>query len=174
LFSLFFVTGLFTIGGGLAAIPILHSYLVVGGFISESAFVDMIAVSQSTPGPIGLNLATFIGFKSAGLLGAAFCVIGYMAPAYIISVLIIRFVHDYSHNRFVQASLANLRPAAVGLIASAVLFITCNAVIPTDNSSVISLPAVAVFAGIFLLRRYFKPSPVALILIGAVAGILFL
>ena len=173
LFVIFFITGLFTFGGGLATLPILHAHLVEGGWISNHEFVDMIAISQSTPGPIGINLATYIGYRSAFLPGAIVATVGLMCPAYIISVLIIRFIHDYSHNRYVQAIMRRIRPAVIGLIGSAVFFILTNAISP-DSDKMISVRSLILFACFVVLRYYKNMHPAIFIVLGAVLGIIFL
>ncbi len=119
LFAIFFKIGLFTIGGGLATLPLLQQEMLSRGWLTQAEFIDMIAISQSTPGPIGVNLATFVGFRLASYSGAVIATCALSAPSVIIIVLIARFLRDYAHLPFVEGALSGLRPTAVGLIAAA-------------------------------------------------------
>ncbi len=117
LFAIFFKIGLFTIGGGLATLPLLQQEMLSRGWLTQAEFIDMIAISQSTPGPIGVNLATFVGFRLASYSGAVIATCALSAPSVIIIVLIARIFARLCPPAFCRRRLSQgLRPAAVGLI----------------------------------------------------------
>ena len=123
MFFTFFKVGLFTIGGGLVAIPIMQNYVMEYQWISEKEFVDMIAISQSTPGPIGINLATFVGASQYGLLGSIVVTAGMVLPSFIIISIVSKFLMQFNDHKAVKAVLASIRPVVVGIILSAAFFI---------------------------------------------------
>ena len=127
IFCIFFKIGLFTIGGGLAALPLLLQELTSRGWVTEREFIDMVAVSQSTPGPIGINMATYVGTKLDPLGGGLAATAGMVAPSLIIIMLIATFMRNFAQNTRVQNALGGLRPAAAGLIGAAVWFILVRA-----------------------------------------------
>ena len=108
LFGAFFKIGLFTIGGGLAALPLFQRELLALGWITPTEFIDMVAISQATPGPIGVNMATFAGFRVASYSGAVAATAGLAAPSLIIIVIIARFMKDYAHRPAVLIGNGNL------------------------------------------------------------------
>ena len=121
LFFEFFKTGLFSIGGGLATLPFLNAMGEKYGWFTSQDVANMLAVSESTPGPIGVNMATYVGVQMTGVLGGIITTLGLIAPSFIIMVLVASVLKHFRENRFVQSSLRCLRPVSVGLVASAVL-----------------------------------------------------
>lgn len=127
LFFEFFKTGLFTIGGGMATIPFLYDMSDATGWFSYNDLANMIAVSESTPGPIGVNMATYVGFitgmKDAGtpgaIFGAVIATLGLIAPSIIVILIIAAFLKSFRDNRYVNNAFYGLRPASAGLIAAA-------------------------------------------------------
>lgn len=176
LFLIFFEIGLFTIGGGLAALPLLQRELVISReWITQAEFIDMIAVSQSTPGPIGINMATFIGFRLASFGGALVATAGIVAPSLIIIIIIARFLRDYNHLPAVEWALSGLRPAAIGLIAAATWFILGNSILNFELFPVsgwLNWKALLLFIALSLAYHFKKASPIIYISLGGVAGIL--
>ncbi|MBQ4100121.1 MAG: chromate transporter [Oscillospiraceae bacterium] len=180
LFITFFKIGLFTIGGGYAMIPLIRQEVTSKGFITISELADFIGVAESTPGPFAINLATFIGTKTAGILGAISCTVGVVLPSFIIILIITKFFMKFKDNRFVKAGLLGLRPVIVALVASAVIMLIRNNLFWNDvviNSlssflSAINIKAVIIFVIAFLVQLKFKLHPIFLILISAVLGIL--
>jgi len=177
LFIMFFKIGLFAIGGGLATLPLLKEALLDSGRMSHGEFIDMVAISQATPGPIGINMATYAGFKAAGVTGGLIATAGIVTPSLIIIILIARFMQDYADNSIVKDALAGIRPAAAGMIAAAGLYIFGNSVVMFDlfpSAGWFSLKTAALFVllGIFYLFK--KGNPVFYLLAGAAAGIIFL
>ena len=119
LFWEFFKTGLFAVGGGMATLPFLYDMSAKTGWFSAGQLADMIAVSESTPGPIGVNMATYVGFTTAGIPGAVVATLGLVTPSVVVILLIARVLHQFRQNRYVDAAFYGLRPCSVGLIAAA-------------------------------------------------------
>ncbi|WP_408955421.1 chromate transporter [Natroniella sp. ANB-PHB2] len=117
LFIEFFKIGLFSIGGGLATLPFLQQLIEKYGWITSEQLLDMIAISESTPGPIGVNVATFVGYNTAGVLGGITATVGLATPSIIIITLIARYFIKFNEHPLVEGGLSTIRPAVVGLIA---------------------------------------------------------
>ena len=185
LFFIFFYIGLFTIGGGLVAITLMRQLIVDRGLISSELFVNMIAISESTPGPIGVNMATYIGNQFYGVLGGCVTTLGEILPSIICILIIARLFTKFQEKPLVKAAFLTLRPATSGLILVAALQVFEVALlnINLNFSSISQLPS---FAEIFKWKQVIfylisvallfltKISPIALIFAGAVFGILFL
>lgn len=177
----FFLTGLFAIGGGLAGIPIMQQLIVDKGWIAPEMFYNMVAVSESTPGPIGVNMATYIGFESFGVFGGIIATLSLTLPSFIIILLISRYFVSVQDKPLVKNGLYGIRAAVAGLIASAAwkilsvtIFTPANFL---QNPSVLTLfdfRQLIIFAVIFALYRIFKKHPILYILFGAVCGMVFL
>lgn len=119
IYWIFFKVGLFTIGGGLAALPLLQNEAITRGWVNKAQFADMIAVSQSTPGPIGINMATYVGFNQMAIVGSVVATLGMVTPSIIIICIIAKFLRHFNENKLVQGVFVGLRPAVTGLIAAA-------------------------------------------------------
>ena len=132
LFWEFFKTGLFAVGGGMATLPFLYDMSSKTGWFSAAQLADMIAVSESTPGPIGVNMATYVGFTTAGIPGSVIATLGLMTPSVIIILLIARVLQAFRKNRYVDAAFYGLRPCSVGLIAAAGLLVVKIALFDFD------------------------------------------
>lgn len=118
LFWNFFKLGLFTIGGGMAMIPLIQNIVVDKmGWMTEEETVDCIAVSQGLPGVVAINMATYIGQKKKGLAGALAATIGVMLPSFVIIILVVKLLHGFGDNRYVLGALTGIKAAATGLIA---------------------------------------------------------
>ena len=154
LFWAFFKTGLFAVGGGLATLPFLYEMAGKTGWFSTVQLADMIAVSESTPGPIGINMATYVGFETGGVLGSVVATLGLITPSIIIILLIARVLHQFRQNRFVDAAFYGLRPCSVGLIAAAGLLVVKIAVFDFER-----------FAASGVLADLFKPKALLLALV---------
>ena len=179
LFFEFFKVGLFSVGGGLATIPFLSDLGNRTGWFTPGDLADMIAVSESTPGPSGVNMATYVGFRVAGIPGGVTTTLGLIAPSVIIILVISLFLQKFRQNRVVDAVFKGLRPASMGLIAAAFLQVCSIALLNTGASATADLfrwPAIVLAAVIFLCLRYTplkKLHPVAFIALAAAAGVLF-
>src|SRR5690554_4470042 len=123
LFITFAKIGMFTIGGGYAMIPLIQQEILRHSWLSLEGIIDVIAISEMTPGPFAINAATFIGYKKVGFLGALFATVGVICPSYIFMIVIAKYFTHFREKRIVQAVLSGLRPAVIGLIASAVVLI---------------------------------------------------
>ncbi len=184
LFIEFFKTGLFAVGGGMATLPFLYAMSDSTGWFSHAQLADMIAVSESTPGPIGVNMATYVGFSTAGVAGAVVATLGLVTPSVIIILLIAKALQSFRSNKYVDAAFYGLRPCSIGLIAAAGLLVVKVALLNTElyaaTGSVADLfnfKALILAALLVVLTRYFKPTkgrhPVLFIAISALAGALF-
>ena len=180
LFWEFFKTGLFSIGGGLATLPFLYDMAGRYNWFTEAELTNMIAVSEATPGPIGINMATYAGINAAGVLGGIVATFSLVLPSVIVIILIAGLLEKFRANRFVQSSLSVLRPLSVGLVAAAcfsiikVALLNWDAVRSLDWANMVPLVPFVLFAGLFAVRIMFKKMhPLILILIGALCGVLF-
>ena len=184
LFWEFFKTGLFAVGGGMATLPFLYSMSDTTGWFSHAQLADMIAVSESTPGPIGVNMATYVGFSAAGIPGAVVATLGLIAPSIIIILIIARVLAAFRQNKYVDAAFYGLRPCSVGLIAAAGLLVVKIALFDVELyrqtgvlMKLFNIKAILLAAVLIVLTRYVKPlkklHPVFFILGSAAVGALF-
>ena len=184
LFWEFFKTGLFAVGGGMATLPFLYSMSDTTGWFTHAQLADMIAVSESTPGPIGVNMATYMGFSTAGIPGAVIATLGLITPSIIIILIIARVLAAFRQNKYVDAAFYGLRPCSVGLIAAAGLLVVKIALFDFDLfkqtgvlMDIFNGKAILLAAVLIVLTRYVKPlkklHPVFFILGSAAIGALF-
>lgn len=184
LFYEFFKAGLFAIGGGLATLPFLYNMSDTTGWFTYQQLTDMIAVSESTPGPIGVNMATYVGFLVAKVPGAVVATIGLITPSIIIILIIASFLKSFGDNKYVQGAFYGLRPASTALIASAGISVAIGVFFPLFESSgvfsdllSIDWKAVVLAAVLLYLTRYCsktkKLHPIIFIAFSAVVGIVF-
>ena len=122
LFWEFFKTGLFAVGGGLATLPFLQDMADRTGWFTHAQLADMLAVSESTPGPIGVNMATYVGFTTGGIGGALVATIGLVTPSVIVILIVAAFLKAFRDSKWVSAAFYGLRPASTALIAAALAF----------------------------------------------------
>lgn len=190
LFWEFFKTGLFAIGGGMATVPFLQDIATKTGWYTAGQLADMIAVSESTPGPMGVNMATYVGFTvgsdtmgiGGGILGALIATIGLVAPSVICVLIIAYFLDKFRTSKLVDNTLYGLRPASVALISAAGVEIMLYALFQMSNiydigSLVLNWKSIALFLLVFVCSRYVpklkKLHPVVFIAASAVIGIVF-
>jgi len=165
----FFQIGLFSFGGGYAALPLIQNQIVdIHGWLTLQEFTDVLTISQMTPGPIALNAASFVGTRLAGLPGAIVASFGCVLPSLIIVLFLAWFYYRYRSLRFMQGILSGLRPAVVALIASAglsILFLALFGSKPLPSSfSEVKLYAVILFVVGFVIMRRRKLNPILMIL----------
>lgn len=182
LFWAFFKIGAFTFGGGYAMIPLIEQ-AVVPKYIAYELFVDMIAISESTPGPFAINMATFIGTEKFKVLGALFATLGVVLPSFIIILLIAILGANFLNNKHVKSAFYALRPAAVGLIIVAVISLFAKLVFPNYDFNHFSfkelinnfeLMPVIIMVIIFVISKFFKKlHPIYLIIISGILGLIF-
>lgn len=171
LFWIYLKTGFFTIGGGMAAVPILQEELV-STHMGEDAFLSMIAISQSAPGSIGANMASYTGTLFGGLGGAFVAVLGLVLPSFLVITLIARFFPRFSKKESVQGIFIAVRPAVTGLILSVALSLTLAVLWGGGVDA--PLGPIGIFTFILILHFRFKLQSISLIGIGALCGVLFL
>ncbi len=177
-FVSFFQIGLFSFGGGYAALPLIENQVIdVHNWISLSEFADMITISQMTPGPIALNMATFVGTRVGGLLGAVVATIGCVTPSCIIVLILAYLYYKYKNLSVIQGMLNGLRPAVVSLIASAGISILLLAIFKTEETTLLTMKIkdinivsfILIAIGVFVLRKY-KSNPIHVIMASGAIG----
>ena len=177
LFYEFFQIGLFAIGGGPATIPFLMDLPSRHDWYERTDVAKMLAVSESTPGPIGINMATYAGFNAAGILGGMAATFSLVLPSLIVIILIAKLLDNFSQNPSVKATFYTIRPAVTGLIATAVLGIWETTLFTAEDGSfrfpVFSIALVILFFFAMNLKKFKKLHPAFWILTGAVVGIIF-
>lgn len=171
----FFKIGLFSIGGGMATLPFLMDLTSKYDWFTASELANMVAISESTPGPVGINMATFAGYHAAGIPGALVATLALTAPALIIIVIIARFLENFSESNTVKAVFYGIRPTVAALIGYAVWELLKIALVTTADGIVqIHYVSIAICAGAFLLmqvEKLKKLHPIVWIIGGAVIGI---
>ena len=172
LFWEFFKTGLFAVGGGMATLPFLYDMSARTGWFSPAQLADMIAVSESTPGPIGVNMATYVGYSTAGILGSLTATLGLVTPSVIIILVIAGFLDRFRSNKYVDSVFYGLRPCSIGLIAAAGLLVAKIAMFDGEPNFKAIVLAVFLFVATRYIPRIKKLHPVFFILFSAVIGIL--
>lgn len=179
IFWSFFQIGLFAIGGGYAALPLIENQVLeTHNWLTLSEYADLLTISQMTPGPIALNASTFVGTRVAGLPGAIIATIGCVTPSCIIVLTLSYFYFKYKNLSSIQGVLKGLRPAVVSLIASAGLSILLLAIFKSDDVTIwniklgdINFISVALVAiGVFVLRKY-KMDPIKVMIATGVIGV---
>ena len=186
LFLEFFKIGLFSVGGGLATIPFLKEIANSAyGWFTEAQLSDMIAVSESTPGPIGVNMATYSGYNAGfldggigtGILGGVIATLGIICPAIIVICIISKFLEKFKTNKYVGFAFYGIRPAVAGLITGAMASVFVSAVFKLAESGAITgvnIAAATAFVVLTALCAFFKKlHPIVFIAAGALIGIIF-
>ena len=185
LFFEFFKTGLFAVGGGMATLPFLYDMSARHPeWFSAAQLADMIAVSESTPGPIGVNMATYVGFETSGVPGALVATLGLVTPSVIVILIVARMLKAFRSNKTVDAVFYGLRPCSVGLIAAAGILVVKIALFRFDAyaasgiiTDIFNWKALTLAAVLLVLTRAVKATkklhPVVFILASAAAGVLF-
>ncbi len=171
----FFRIGMLGFGGGYVIIPLLSSEITRNQWLSAQEFADIVAVSQMTPGPIGINAATFIGIRTAGFIGGLSATIGMILPSLILVVITAHMMSKFKESSVVQSILKGIRPAVIGLIAFAVVFFASMSVFSgsfTEGSFSVNIRGLIIFSVILVLTRKWNIHPILAILISAVLGLL--
>ena len=186
----FFKTGLFAIGGGMATLPFLKDIGASTGWYTYSDLMNMLAVSESTPGPIGINMATYVGYLVGGLPGAVIATLGEVTPSIIVILLIAVLLKNFQDNQYVNWAFYGLRPASTGLIGGACVavmlevltfvHISAGGIVNTfglDRGQIFNLPALALAAVLLVLTNWVKKvkewHPIVFIGLSAVVGVIF-
>lgn len=180
LFWEFFKTGLFAVGGGLATLPFLYDMGSRYGWFTTEDVADMIAVSESTPGPMGINMATYVGHKMLGTFGGVFTTLSLVLPSVIVIIIISKILKKFKESAVVQKVFYGLRPASTGLIAAAGLGIGKIALLKVSafqESGIIAdlfnWKCIILAAFILITLKAFNKHPIVYIIAAAIAGIVF-
>ncbi len=177
----FFLAGLFSIGGGLATLPFLHDIGERTGWFTAHELADMLAVSESTPGAIGINMATYAGFRTAGIPGALITTLALITPGVIIILIVARILQRFQDSRYVTYVFNGLKPASVALITAAGLSVMQIAIIHYNLigtgsalEELVDIKALILAGVLFvLIHKFRKIHPVVFIGFSALAGIVF-
>ncbi len=189
LFWVFFLIGLFTFGGGYAMLSLIQAQVVVSHpWLTESAFTDIVAISQMTPGPVGINCATYVGYEVihqagashlVGILGSLTATLAVMLPSFLIVLTIVRFYTKFKDNKIFEGVMSWLRPAVVGLIGAAALILmfkvdwnlqTMDISIVRENFS--DWISWVLFAAAVIASLFFKIGPIPILIAGGLLGLL--
>ena len=185
LFYEFFKVGLFAIGGGLATIPFLSDMGGRTGWFSAGELANMIAISESTPGPMGVNMATYVGFRTGGIAGGVIATLGLVCPSIIVILIIAGFLKKFRESRGVDAVFYGIRPASTALIAAALVEVCSIALLFREvtipeyqvvSVQLFNVPAIVLAAAVFVCLRFTplkKVHPIVFIALSAAAGVIF-
>ncbi len=184
LFITFFYIGATTFGGGYAMIPLVREQVLLHEWLTEAEFINMIAVAEATPGPVAINMATFIGSNEAGLLGSVLATLGVVLPSFLVILLIVSVIKNFLKYKAVDAFLGGVRPVVVGLITgTAITMLLSNLLhLSLANATFSFSPdlfGIIIFAILMTISTVYKkikkkaPSPILMILLSAALGIAF-
>ncbi len=184
LFIEFFKVGLFAVGGGMATLPFLYDLSDKYGWYTYAQLADMLAISESTPGPIGVNMATYVGYTIHGVSGAVTATLGLVFPSVVVICIVAMFLKSFRQNKFVNSAFKMLRPTSTALIAAAGVSVVTICLVPIDAfretglvSDLVDWRAILLAAALVVLTNFVKPTkklhPVAFIAVSAVVGIIF-
>lgn len=177
LFWEFFQTGLFAVGGGMATLPFLYDISDRTGWFTHQQLADMIAVSESTPGPIGVNMATYSGYLTAGLPGAVISTLGLITPSVIVILLVAAFLNAFHENKYVNGAFYGLRPASAAMITAAGLILARVVFFGGDFANGLSIKPLVLACALLVFTHLIsftkKLHPVTWIFFAAIIGIVF-
>lgn len=192
LFWEFFKTGLFAVGGGMATLPFLQAIGESTGWYTYTDLMNMLAVSESTPGPIGINMATYVGFTAAGIPGAVIATLGEVTPSIIVILIVAAVLHSFRNNKYVDRAFYGLRPASTGLIGAACVSVILEVLtsvrliaqegglvkVPAlDGGSLFNTRGLLLAAALIVLTNYVPKvkglHPIVFIGLSAVVGVVF-
>ena len=176
LFLTFLKIGLFTFGGGYAMLPMIQEEVAAHGWLNQSELINFIAVSESTPGPFAVNIATFVGTRTGGIFGGLCATLGVILPSFVIILIVARCYLKFKSNKLVVGAMNGLKPAVVGLIAAALLSLSGTVFFPQGlSATVFGTAHFYVSLGIFavaVVLAFKKLHPILIVLISAVIGII--
>lgn len=172
LILVFLYIGLFTIGGGMVAIPLIQQIVVERAWISVSDFYGMVAIAESTPGPIGINIATYVGFDQYGIPGAIVATISFIVPSFLIVSILSDLLKKYRYSPIVKHWFLYLKAAITGLIGYAFVNVTDYALFQTE--AWIDIKAAILLVVLSITYYYLRRKPWMVIVIGGICGALFL
>jgi len=165
LFISFLKIGAFSFGGGYAMLPFIQKEIIEKkNWLANDEFIDMLAISQVTPGPIAINSATFLGYKISGIPGAIAATVAVVIPSFVIILTIAHFINKFNDSKYTEWIFKGIRPVVIGLIASAAVVVA--------KGTFIDVKSVIIGVGIFYLITFKKVSPIIGIVIAGVSGII--
>ncbi len=180
LYFVFLKIGLFSISGGLATLPFLQEIVNKYGWITSEELLNMIAISESTPGPIGINAATFVGHNTAGIFGGLLATLGMITPSIIIIIIIAHYFSKFSEDAMVQSAFYGIRPAVTGLIGAAGFQVARITLFNLDKYTntkkvmdIFQLKGIVLFGLVLYLVNKFNKHPIIYLLGAALVGIAF-
>ena len=171
----FFKTGLFAVGGGLATIPFLQDMAIKYGWFDLTTLSTMIAVSESTPGPIGINMATYVGYITLGPVGGIISTIALVTPSIIVILIIANMLEKFKESKIVKQVFNGIRPFVVGLIVAACLDLFLTTLFNLElglSLEMFSWLSIIIFGAMLFVYNKFKINPILIIVSGALIGIL--
>lgn len=172
----FFKTGLFAVGGGLATIPFLEEIGTKYGYYGADLLSTILAISESTPGPMGINMATYVGYTQLGILGGVITTLSLVAPSIIVIILIAKVLQKFQESILVKSIFAGIKPAVVGFILSACISIFTGALLinnPTFSFYSLNFKAIGLLIALFVGTHFYKEKhPIQIIAICAVMGVI--
>ena len=176
----FFKTGLFAVGGGLATLPFLYEMGEKTGWFTAQDVLNLLAVSESTPGPIGINMSTYVGFITSGVPGAILASLSLAAPCGFVILLVIRVLDKFKGNPLVDSIFKALRPASIGMITAALIGVVKASLLHLENwaglgtlLSIFNWKGIVLAVVLWFVMKKWKTHPIAYIAIAAAAGIAF-
>ena len=183
LFLEFAKVGLFTVGGGMASVPFLVAMSDKTGWFTQAQLIDMIAISESTPGPLGINMGTYVGFETAGIPGAIVATLGITLPTAALAIIVATFLFGFKDNKYVQGAFYGLRPASAGLIAAAGVSVAMLSLVnqaaleAKEWAKLVDIKAIILAAALWVLTNKVKQTKklhaIVFIAFSAVIGIIF-
>ena len=171
LFVEFFLIGVFTFGSGYAMLPLIQQAVLEKGWLSEAQLIDFVAISESTPGPLAINMSTFVGMRMAGIGGAFMATLGVVLPSFVIILIVAKFYERFRTSKLMHGAMVGLKPAVVALIGTSVASLSGNVIAFANMLSKENL----IMMGIILVAGvmcYKKKSPIMIIGVSAVLGVL--
>ena len=165
LFTTFFKIGAFSFGGGYAMLPLIEEEVIHShNWITSTEFIDIIAISEMTPGPIAINSATFLGYRVGGILGSAVATLGVVLPSFIVMSIIFHFIARFKNSKYVGWAFNGIRPVVLGLIASAAFSVA--------GSTFIDIKSVLIAMFLFYVVTFRKLNPIMAIVVAAGLGVI--
>jgi chromate transporter len=165
LFISFFKIGAFSFGGGYAMLPLIKEEIIgVHGWLTNAEFIDIVAVSEMTPGPIAINSATFLGFKVSGILGSIVATVAVILPSFIIMSIIIHFLNKFKNSPYSDWFFIGIRPIVLGLVASAAVSVAMDAFI--------DIKSILICIALFYLVTFKKLNPIFAIILAGITGVI--
>ena len=175
LFFTFLMIGAFTFGGGYAMLPLIQEQVAAKGWVDSTALVDFVAVSESTPGPFAINMATYVGAEVGGVFGAACATLGVVVPSFVVILIVARCYDRFRQSKTVKGCMSGLKPAVVGLIGGAVVSVGMTVFFPNGwTLAAFTQPSFYVSAAIcaiMMVLAFKKVHPIVIICLSAVIGI---